>query len=287
MKLVVAASVMAIICGIIAFAFRKPKEHAEEYEEPYQGEPDYILPELYTARISYVVSGKSMLGYLVYDGKNAAKRPVVLVAPEWWGLTEFPIQKANQLALLGYVVFVVDFYGNGAVATDPEEARLWATPFYQDTELAVHHLDIAWSLIRTLPVASETDCAVIGYCFGGSMALNYALNGRQVNGVVSFHSGLKVIPSTQGVTAEMLVCHGENDIFVPEETVDEFKRQMIDAGVNFQFTSYPDATHSFTNPGATEMGKRFNMPIMYNQSADQASWRDMLIFFDRIFYQRT
>jgi dienelactone hydrolase len=58
---------------------------------------------------------------------------------------------------------------------------------------------------------------------------------------------------------------------------------MDSAGVDYIFKQYPNATHAFSNPAATETGKKFNMPIAYNAAADSASWNDMKAFFKQIF----
>ncbi len=76
--------------------------------------------------------------------------------------------------------------------------------------------------------------------------------------------------------------HGEADPFVNPE-VPAFKKSMDSAGVDYTFKSYPNATHAFTNPAATETGKKFNMPIEYDAAADSASWNDMKDFLKKIF----
>jgi len=83
--------------------------------------------------------------------------------------------------------------------------------------------------------------------------------------------------------AKVLVCHGEADNFVPQEQVDAFKKGMDSIGADYTFKTYANATHAFTNPEATETGKKFRMPIEYNAAADSASWNDMKDFFKNIF----
>ena len=80
-----------------------------------------------------------------------------------------------------------------------------------------------------------------------------------------------------------MVCQGDSDSFVPPTEVAMFKKQMDSIGADYTFKSYPEATHSFTNPDATAMGEKFNLPIKYNAAADTASWKDMKDFFARIF----
>jgi dienelactone hydrolase len=83
--------------------------------------------------------------------------------------------------------------------------------------------------------------------------------------------------------AKILICHGADDQFVKKEEVDRFKKQMDSIQADYTFKAYPGAGHAFSNPKATEVGKRFNIPIAYNAAADSASWNDMKDFFDKIF----
>ena len=103
-------------------------------------------------------------------------------------------------------------------------------------------------------------------------------------GVVSFHGGLAGVPATKGTTkAKILVCHGAADNFVGPEEVKNFRHNLDSVKVPYTFITYPNATHAFTNPDATAVGKEFSMPIEYNAAADKKSWADMKTFFKTIF----
>jgi dienelactone hydrolase len=233
-----------------------------------------------------VYSGDSveMSGYVAYDGSTDAKRPIVLVVHEWWGQTDYPRKRAQELAKLGYLAFAVDMFGEGKVADDPATAEKYAMPFYMDPVMAKRRFDAALAKAKSHPLADTTQVAAIGYCFGGSMVLNMARLGENLDGVVSFHGNLNgVPPSKDKLKAAVLVCHGEADKFVSAQDVTTFKRQMDSIGAKYTFKSYPNATHAFTNPAATEKGKKFNMPIEYNAQADTTSWNDMKTFFGSIF----
>ena len=108
--------------------------------------------------------------------------------------------------------------------------------------------------------------------------------GEDLKGVVSFHGNLNVVPANKGLLkAQILVCHGGADPFVPQTEVDQFKKQMDSIGAKYTLKVYEGATHAFTNPNATAMGEKFKMPIKYNAAADTASWKDMKDFFLQIF----
>ncbi len=232
--------------------------------------------------VNYTGDGVNMVGYVAYDENKEGSRPAILVVPEWWGLTDYVKGRAKQLAELGYIAMAVDFYGNGKVLESPDSAGKYATPFYQNPQMAKARFDAAMAKLKSYSQADPTKFAAIGYCFGGTQVLNMAKMGEDLKAVVSFHGGLEGVPADKNLLrAEILVCHGGADSFVPKTQVDQFRKQMDSIGAKYKFITYEGATHAFTNPGATEKGKKYNMPIQYNAAADSASWRNMKDFFSR------
>lgn len=238
--------------------------------------------------INYKIDGQAdSLNFdalIVFDENSDSVRPGVVVVHEWWGLNEYAKMRARELAKLGYVAMAMDMYGNKQIGENPEAAGKLATPFYQNPQLAKQRIDAAIAKLKAYSQTNQQKIAVIGYCFGGAMALSAAKLGAAFNGAVSFHGNLNVVPADKNsLQAAILVCHGAADPFVPQAEVDGFKKQMDSIAADYTFKSYPDAVHAFTNPNATAMGEKFNIPIKYNAAADSASWKDMNIFFDRIF----
>lgn len=232
--------------------------------------------------ITYTLDGTSFNGYVAYNAKQKGKRPAILVIPEWWGATEYAKMRARKLAGLGYIAIAVDMYGNGKIAADPKEAMALAGPFYKDPQMGKSRIEAAINKLKEFPQTDASDIAAIGYCFGGSMVLNAAKMGTDLKSVVSFHGGLATIPATQGSTkAQILVCHGGADKFITPADIKIFKSNLDSLKVPYTFIVYPGATHAFTNPMSTETGKKFNMPIEYNEAADKKSWNDMKAFFKK------
>lgn len=241
------------------------------------------VPKLKEETINYTVDTLKMNSYVVYDETKQGSRPAILVVHEWWGLNDYAKRRARMLAELGYIAMAVDMYGNGRVGNDPAAAQALAMPYYQHPDMAKKIFDAAVAELKKNSNVDQSKMAGIGYCFGGGMLLNFARMGEPLNAVVSFHGSLLGTPANKELTkAEILICHGEKDDFVNSE-VAPFKKQMDSIGAKYTFKSYPNATHAFTNPDATEMGKKFSMPIEYNAAADSASWNDMKDFFVRIF----
>ncbi|RYG28222.1 MAG: dienelactone hydrolase family protein, partial [Chitinophagaceae bacterium] len=207
-----------------------------------------------------------------------------IVIPEWWGLNDYPKERAKQLAALGYIAMAVDMYGNGKTADNPDSAGKYATPFYQDPKMSQRRFDAALAKLKSYSQTDTSKVAAIGYCFGGAQVLNMARLGENLKGVVSFHGNLMGVPADKNtLKAAILVCHGAIDPFVPVAEVEKFKKEMESVGANYTFKAYDSATHAFTNPDATSLGKKFKLPIAYNAAADSASWQDMKVFFGKIF----
>jgi dienelactone hydrolase len=145
-------------------------------------------------------------------------------------------------------------------------------------------VDAALRQLKTNPLADTGNMAAIGYCFGGNVVLNAAKLGADLKGVVSFHGSLAGTPARkQLLKAKILVCNGGADKFVSAESIADFRHALDSIGADYTFKSYANATHSFTNPDATYIGKKFNMPVEYNAEADKASWNDMKTFLNTIF----
>ena len=234
-------------------------------------------------KVTYSVGNKTYNGVIVYDESQKGKRPAVLVVHEWWGLTDYPVMRARKLAQLGYIAMAVDMYGDGKIAADPTEAKELAMPFYKDPQLGKANLQAAIAKLKRYQQTDNQSISAIGYCFGGSLVLNAAKLGTDLKGVVSFHGGLAGVPADKAILkAKILVCHGGSDKFITESDISGFKHQLDSVGASYKFVVYPNATHAFTNPGSTATGKKFSMPIEYNQKADEDSWNDMKLFFTSV-----
>ena len=241
-------------------------------------------PKWKEENVTYTGDSATMNGYIVYDENNTQKRPGVLVVPEWWGLNDYPKFRAKELAKLGYIAMAVDIYGDGKTADNPDSAGKLAMAFYKNPSKAKARIDAAMAKLKTYSQVDPSNIAAVGYCFGGGVLLNTVRLGDDLKGVVSFHGSLIGTPAKKDLLkSKILVCHGGADPFVPQKDADLFKKQMDSIGAAYTFKVYPGAMHAFTNPNATEMGKKFKIPIAYNGVADTASWNDMKTFFSDLF----
>jgi dienelactone hydrolase len=234
-------------------------------------------------------------GDLFLPNQTGKPLPLVVVVHEWWGKNTYPEMRASRIAEeLGYAALAVDLYGNSRIAGDPKEAQALSAPFYKDPEMGVKRLKEFIAAAPSAAVAASgaidtSKIAVIGYCFGGGQALNLARadqmpENENLLGVVSFHGSLaSTLQAHKPIKTKILVLHGGSDQMVKPQDVANFKAEMKKAGADLSFISYPKATHAFTNPEATELGKKYHIPISYNAEADKKSWDEMVTFLRKIF----
>ena len=264
-KLLIKLAVLTLILGVVAVANAKPKVQGRTVE--------------------YTAQGTVMKGYFAYDENIKGKRPGVLIVHEWWGLNEYARKRARMLAELGYNALAVDMFGEGKEAMHPDDAGKFSSELMKNFDVAKARFAAAMDFLKQQPTADPTRVAAIGYCFGGGVVLNMARQGVDLKGVASFHGSLTAVKPAQpgSVRAKILVLSGGADKFITPEQIEAFKQEMKAAGADFRFISYPGVLHSFTNPEATELGKKFNMPIGYNAEADEESWAELKGFLNQIF----
>ncbi|AKG24718.1 dienelactone hydrolase family protein [Calothrix sp. 336/3] len=235
-----------------------------------------------TKTIEYKHGNTILQGYLAYDNAIKGKRPGVLVVHEWNGLQSYAKKRAEQLAKLGYVAFAVDMYGKGIRPQNPEESGKQATIYRKDRKLMRDRVTAGLQVLQKNPLTDVKRVAAIGYCFGGGTVLELARSGANIAGVVSFHGNLDTPnpKDASNIKAKVLVLHGANDTYVPQEQVQGFEKEMKDAKVDWQLISYGNTVHSFTNP---EAGNDPSKGVAFNQSSDKRSWQAMKQFFAEIF----
>lgn len=231
--------------------------------------------------VSYQADGQQLVGTLaIPDGLGP--HPAVLIAHEGPGLDDIQRARAAEIARLGYVGFVLDYHGQLSPFPNRDEmmdrlGQLFANPD-RTRSLATAGLDV----VLAEPSVDPTRIAAIGYCFGGTLALELGRTGADIKAIVGFHPGLtNVRPAdSANIRGRVLMCVGADDPVIPPEHRAAFETEMGDAGVDWQLHLYGGVVHSFTHPRASEAG----IPgIAYDQPAAERSWTAMLRLLDEVF----
>jgi dienelactone hydrolase len=136
------------------------------------------------------------------------------------------------------------------------------------------------------PTVDSTRIGAVGYCFGGAVVLNVARAGADLDGVVGFHASLGLntpTPAPGTVKAKILILNGADDPFVKKEEYATLKHELDAAKVDYRVIEYPGAVHAFTNPEATELGKKFNLPLRYDAKVNKEAKAEESKFFANLF----
>lgn len=217
---------------------------------------------------------------VLYTSDVGKPKAGVIVVHEWWGLNDYARGRAKQLAELGYAAIAVDMYGTGKVAEHPKDAQTFMTIAMMEPDKMNARFQAAKTLLEKNGGVATNNIYAIGYCFGGAVVLNQARMGTNLAGVASFHGMLdtKTRAKAGVIKAKVLVATGGADPMVSAEQVGGLVTEMQRAGVDLELMTFPGVKHAFTNPAATENGKKFDMPLAYDEHADKASWEALLKF---------
>ena len=221
-------------------------------------------------------------GYLARPAKAAGPLPGVLILHQWMGLTDHERQTADALTKLGYVALAADIYGEGVRPKSVPEAIAQVTQYKGDRDLYQRRIRAGLDALKAQQGVDPNRLAIIGFCFGGTGALEAARAGLPVKGVVSFHGGLDSPADrpVQPITAKILVCHGADDPNVPAKDVAAFQEEMRKAKADYVFIAYAGAVHAFTQK---EAGNDPSKGVAYQEVAARRSWQHMRDFFKEIF----
>jgi dienelactone hydrolase len=235
-----------------------------------------------TQDIEYHADGARLVGQLVVDDAKSGKRPGIIVAHEGGGLTDHAKNIARRLAEAGYIAFALDYYGDGKPLTDMNEVMPRLGVWMADPTGIRVRAHAALEVLMAQPETDTARLAAIGYCFGGTTALEMARAGEPLRAVVGFHAGLASAKPAQAgaVKAKVLAQIGADDPIVPPEQRAEFEQEMTKAKADWRMTLFGGVGHSFTNPGVGALGRP---GFAYDKSADERSWRAMLDLFDEVF----
>lgn len=240
-----------------------------------------IKSETYSQGVvtNYKDGDTSLQGFFVKSKSKLA--PGVVIIHQWMGLTDHEKKSALKLSALGYNALAADIYGTGVRPTNTKEAGEKAGYYKTNFETYQSRIKAAINQIVKLG-ADANNIVVIGYCFGGSGAIETARAGFDVKGVVSIHGGLgkDQTRKNNAINTKVLVLHGADDPFVPEAEVKSFQQEMRDGKADWQMIYYANAVHAFTQP---EAGNNNSAGAAYNENAAKRSWEHLKLFLKEVF----
>lgn len=217
------------------------------------------------------------MGKLAYNDDTKEPLPGILIAPAFGGLGPFEEERAHELAMLGYTVLAIDYYGNGKRAANRDEAFEMMGKLNRDRSLLAQRMIAALDEIKSLDSVDATKIGAMGYCFGGKCVLDLARSGAPFKAAVSIH-GVYDPPNSEHRRIEpaALILHGWEDPLAPQSDLLALTAELTETCDDWQVLAFGHTGHAFTNPKAQapESGMVFSL------TAAQRSWRALTGFFE-------
>jgi dienelactone hydrolase len=222
--------------------------------------------------VTYKDGETTLKGFVVHDDAKKGKGPGVILVHEWWGITKHMHNEARRFAREGYTVLIADMYGDAKTADNPKDAGALAGSVMKNPKVMESRFKAARDELAKQRTVDASRIAAAGYCFGGAVVINMARAGADLAAVAGFHASLGLntpAPAPGTVKAKVLVLNGADDPFVKPEQYAALKKDMEAANADYRVVEYPGAVHAFTNPEATALGKKFNLPLRYDAKANK------------------
>ena len=202
-------------------------------------------------RIDYQAGNVKAKGALVWNDKVSGKRPLLMVMPNWLGVTDIAIKRAEKMAGDKYVAFVADMYGEGKTCAGPPTSQEWMMAVRADRVEGRKRANAALQALvaeaTKRGIGDGSKKAAVGFCFGGGNVLELARSGTAIDAVVSLHGDLQTtMPAKAGdIKAAVFVIHGSKDPVAPKADRDALEAEMDGVGANWQLLDFGGRLHSF------------------------------------------
>ena len=238
-------------------------------------------------RIDYQAGGVKGKGALVWNEKITSKRPLLLVMPNWLGVTEPAIKRAQKMAGDKYIAFVGCMYGEGKTCEGPPTSQEWMMAVRQDRVEGRKRVNAALATLVAEAdkrgIGDSTKKAAVGFCFGGGNVLELARSSADVNAVVCLHGDLgTTMPAKNGaIKAAVFVIHGSKDPVAPKSDRDALEAELDGAGANWQMLDFGGRLHSFAEEETMMKGV-----AEYNAPAAHQTFRMLDDFIQDVFNKK-
>ena len=208
--------------------------------------------EMKTQWVEYSHGDMKLKGYLAYDDKVTGRRPAILMIHDRAGMQPYSLKHAETWAKLGYVSFAADFfgYGQGVLPKDVPEAQAQMGIYTKDRVLMKARAKVGYDTLLKNPMVDAAKVALIGYCFGGMVGVEFGSTGVPLAANVAIHGSFFDHPAgwAQNAKGKFLILHGAEDVPYPLEKVAPVYNELRKAKVEFQMEFYSGAGHGFSVP---------------------------------------
>jgi dienelactone hydrolase len=202
--------------------------------------------------VEYTHGDTKLKGYLVYDDTISGKRPAVLMIHAREGMTAKSMRFAEMWAKLGYASFAADIFGywQGVLPKDVPEMQAQTKIYNSDRALMRARAQAGYDTLIKNPMVDASRVALIGYCFGGTVGVEFGSTGAPLVANIAIHGSFRDhAPGwAKNAKGKFLILHGAEDAGYPLTEVDLVVKELRAAKVGFQLEVYSGAGHGFSTP---------------------------------------
>lgn len=224
------------------------------------------MQEIVVQAQPYELDGEPFEGQLLYV-KGAQPRRALLMAPNFFGVSQSAIKMAHDLLTEDTVILILDPYGKGVHPQDAEQAMAAMSSLRDDYNKLRKRLEGG---VQALAMVAEelgigaNNMAAFGFCFGGGCVLELARMGAPLKAFISFHGLLETPEPSSSETPKgpVLVLNGADDPMVSIDSRLAFEEEMAQVGADWQVVNFGGAVHSFTDPEANVPGRSQYHPVV-------------------------
>ena len=206
--------------------------------------------EIKTQWVDYSQGGTALQGYLAYDDAVSGKRPGVLLLHRRDGMSELTLQNAKMYAAQGYVVLAADIFGKDVRPKTVDEEKAQSALYGKDRPLMRARALAGLETLKANPLVEPGKIAIVGYCFGGTVAIELAETGAPLLGTVTIHGSFRGFApeAAKKVSGRVLILHGSEDPVAPMSEVVSLVDQLRAANVRWELNLYSGTQHGFSTP---------------------------------------
>ena len=202
--------------------------------------------------VEYSHGDTKLKAYMIYDDKVTGKRPAVLMIHARDGMTATTQKNAEIWAKLGYVVFAADIFGfgQGVLPKNVDEMQAQTEIYAKNHPLMRARTKAGWDTLVKNPMVDAGKVALIGYCFGGAVGLEFGSTGVPLAANVAIHGSFREHDPdwAKNVKGMYLILHGAEDPGYPLTTVGKVVDELRGAKTPFQLEVYSGTGHGFSTP---------------------------------------
>jgi dienelactone hydrolase len=230
--------------------------------------------EIKTQTVDYKHGDAALEGYLAYDDSISGKRPGVLLLHRRDGMTDLTRKNTEMVAKLGYVVFAPDIFGKSIRPKNIPEMTVQTDIYNKDRALMRARAQAGFDILRQNPMVDTARMAMVGYCFGGTVAVELVGTGAAVLGAVAIHGSFRnhAPEAHNNIKGRFLILHGAEDPVAPLDEVNKLIKDFRAAKIDWQMEMYSGAEHGFSTPKSKA-----------EERANKLSVAAMTRFFSEIF----